>query len=105
MRRRKENEISRDSSILTLRIVQGDETINEKEGGARKGRGRGRGKGRGRGQYHNNRGGHAVGTPPSSSPIQNDQLAVNKQPPGPRMPDGTRGFAVGRGKPLSTTST
>jgi La-related protein 7 len=26
---------------------------------------------------------------------------VAKQPPGPRMPDGTRGFSMGRGKPVA----
>ncbi|KAJ0972951.1 hypothetical protein J5N97_020910 [Dioscorea zingiberensis] len=83
----------------------GEET-NDKEGGNRRGKGRGwGGKGRGRGQYHNNNktGGHAVGTPPSSHPIHSEQLAAAKQPPGPRMPDGTKGFTMGRGKPLTTT--
>jgi len=66
------------------------------------GRGRGRGgRGRGRGQYygHNSRDAHhPVGTPPSEHPV------VPKPPPGPRMPDGTRGFTMGRGKPLNTTT-
>ncbi|KAH7572711.1 hypothetical protein JRO89_XS03G0001500 [Xanthoceras sorbifolium] len=83
----------------------GEEHINEKEGGQRKGRNRGRGKGRGRGgdrgqHYHNHRGNH-VGTPPSNNPIGSEQAIVGKQPPGPRMPDGTRGFAMGRGKPVA----
>ncbi|KAL5997927.1 hypothetical protein ACLOJK_008861 [Asimina triloba] len=74
----------------------------DKESGARRaGRARGRGKGRGRGQHYNNRGGHPVGTPPSNNSMLNDQPALSKQPPGPRMPDGTRGFTFGRGKPLS----
>uniref|UniRef100_J3NC90 HTH La-type RNA-binding domain-containing protein n=2 Tax=Oryza brachyantha TaxID=4533 RepID=J3NC90_ORYBR len=68
------------------------------------------------GQHHNhhgsnhhhqgsNRGGaHHVGTPPNqqqAKPEQHLQLPIGatKQPPGPRMPDGTRGFALGRGKP------
>eukprot|EP00262_Sarcandra_glabra_P006548 TRINITY_DN18887_c0_g1_i1.p1 TRINITY_DN18887_c0_g1~~TRINITY_DN18887_c0_g1_i1.p1 ORF type:complete len:445 (+),score=66.48 TRINITY_DN18887_c0_g1_i1:137-1471(+) len=82
----------------------GEEIVNGKDGGAKKGRGRGRGKGRGRGQHHNNRGIHTVGTPPSSNSVQNEQSVVAKQPPGPRMPDGTRGFAMGRGKPLVTNT-
>lgn len=28
-------------------------------------------------------------------------IEVSKRPPGPRMPDGTRGFTMGRGKPLA----
>ncbi|KAG2722342.1 hypothetical protein I3760_02G124500 [Carya illinoinensis] len=81
----------------------GDEHVNEKDGGQRRGRSRGRGKGRGRGQYHhnvNNRANH-VGTPPSNNIVNIEPSTVAKQPPGPRMPDGTRGFAMGRGKPVT----
>ncbi|XP_030492105.2 la-related protein 6B isoform X1 [Cannabis sativa] len=76
---------------------------NEKEGGQKKGRSRGRGKGRGRGQYHhNNRGNNMAGTSPSNN-LVGMEAGVTKQPPppGPRMPDGTRGFAMGRGKPVA----
>ncbi|XP_062202325.1 la-related protein 6B-like [Phragmites australis] len=92
-----------------------EENFNDKEVPKHgKGRGRGgRGRGRGNHQYNNqhynhhgsNRGGaHPVGTPPHNliiKPEQHQQLPIgaNKQPPGPRMPDGTRGFAMGRGKP------
>ncbi|CAL4911116.1 unnamed protein product [Urochloa decumbens] len=99
-----------------------DETFNEKEVLKRgKGRGRGgRGRGRGNHQYSNhhqynnqhnqnhynhhggNRGGaHPVGTPPHNLINKPEQLPVgaSKLPPGPRMPDGTRGFTMGRGKP------
>ncbi|OEL37485.1 La-related protein 6B [Dichanthelium oligosanthes] len=65
------------------------------KGGMRQGRGRGRGgRGRGRGQYygHGRDAHHPIGTPPSEHPV------VPKPPPGPRMPDGTRGFTMGRGK-------
>lgn len=90
-------------------VGQNDENFNEKDGILRRGRGWGRGGRRGRGQHHNNNrgGGHLVGTPPSSHSIHSDreQLVANKQPPGPRMPDGTRGFTLGRGKPVSSTST
>ncbi|XP_072950298.1 la-related protein 6B [Typha angustifolia] len=85
-----------------------DETFTEKDVGARRGKGRGRGRGRGRGHYHNNNrngGNHPVGTPPSSHVIHVEQpLGANKQPPGPRMPDGTRGFTMGRGKPVTPAS-
>ncbi|XVE97184.1 hypothetical protein REPUB_Repub02eG0289500 [Reevesia pubescens] len=86
-----------------------EEHSNDKEGGQKKGRNRGRGKGRGRAQHHNNhhnsRGNH-VGTPPSASSnlVTNEQATVAKQPPGPRMPDGTRGFAMGRGKPVAVNT-
>jgi len=42
-----------------------------------------------------------VGTPPSSITCNNELPTVAKQPPGPRMPDGTRGFSMGRGKPVA----
>lgn len=67
--------------------------------GGRRGRGRGWGRGRGRGQLISGRG-HPVGPPqsPSSSIIE----FQGKQPPGPRMPDGTRGFTMGRGKSFAS---
>ncbi|XP_076900810.1 la-related protein 6B-like isoform X2 [Bidens hawaiensis] len=82
---------------------QGEDHPNDKEGGHKKGRNRGRGKGRGRLQYnnhHNNRGNH-MATPPSTNPVNTEHPVIGKQPPGPRMPDGTRGFSLGRGKPVS----
>lgn len=96
------------STVLWIPIWQGEE-VNDKEDVVRRAKGRGRGgRGRGRGHHHNNHhhnnnktGGHAIGTPPSSHPIQPEQPAIAKQPPGPRMPDGTRGFTIGRGKPVA----
>ncbi|XP_076895586.1 la-related protein 6B-like isoform X2 [Bidens hawaiensis] len=82
--------------------VQEDHS-NDKEGGHKKGRNRGRGKGRGRPQYnnhHNNRGTH-MAAPTSTNPVNTEHPVIGKQPPGPRMPDGTRGFSLGRGKPVS----
>ncbi|PIA29572.1 hypothetical protein AQUCO_05800007v1 [Aquilegia coerulea] len=76
-----------------------EECNHDKEGGARRSRGRGRGKGRSRGHHHNIRGSH-VGTPPTTNSMHNEQSTANKQPLGPRMPDGTRGFVMGRGKPV-----
>ncbi|KAL8262774.1 hypothetical protein R6Q59_024123 [Mikania micrantha] len=81
--------------------VQVEDHPNDKESGQKKGRSRGRGKGRGRPQYnhHNNRGAHVV--TPQTNPVNTDHPVIGKQPPGPRMPDGTRGFSMGRGKPVS----
>ncbi|XP_062191972.1 la-related protein 6B-like [Phragmites australis] len=82
---------------------QADDGFHDK-GGMRQGRGRGRGgRGRGRGQYYGNSrdAHHPIGTPPSS---HGEHPAVPKPPPGPRMPDGTRGFTLGRGKPLNPSN-
>ncbi|MED6206185.1 hypothetical protein PIB30_024478 [Stylosanthes scabra] len=70
----------------------------DKESGQRKGR---RGRGKGRGRVHS-RANNQLGTPASNSnnSILTEQVAA-KQPPGPRMPDGTRGFSMGRGKPVA----
>lgn len=80
----------------------------EKEGGQKKSRNRGRGKGRGRGHHNNhqnNRGIH-VGSPPMNNAINGDHPIVAKQqPPGPRMPDGTRGFSMGRGRQITVNTT
>ncbi|VAI86776.1 unnamed protein product [Triticum turgidum subsp. durum] len=79
--------------------AQGEDGFYDKAG-MRQGRGRGRGgRGRGRGQYHGQSrdGGHPIGTPPSNHSAEHP--VVSKPPPGPRMPDGTKGFAMGRGKP------
>ncbi|KAK6914436.1 hypothetical protein RJ641_021757 [Dillenia turbinata] len=88
-------------------LPDGEEHINDKDGGQRKGRNRGRGKGRGKSQHqnqhqnhHGGRGSH-VGTPPTANLQSNEAQVVAKQPPGPRMPDGTRGFSMGRGKPVT----
>ncbi|ERN07000.1 la-related protein 6A isoform X2 [Amborella trichopoda] len=56
-------------------------------------RGRRRGRGKGHGQHHND--GHGAGLVCGISGSE----APMKQPPGPRMPDGTRGFTMGRGRP------
>lgn len=96
------------SFYLLLCLLQREEQGNEKDGGGqRRVRNRVRGKGRGRSQYHHNHNnnhnhGNHVGTPPSSSSTTIEQAGTMKQqPPGPRMPDGTRGFVMGRGKPVS----
>ncbi|XP_024982633.1 la-related protein 6B isoform X1 [Cynara cardunculus var. scolymus] len=90
------------SEVQSNENVQGEDHSNEKEGGHKKLRNRGRGKGRGRPQYnhHNNRGTHMV-TPPSTNCVNTEHPVIGKQPPGPRMPDGTRGFSMGRGKAVA----
>lgn len=79
----------------------GEEHNFDRESGQRKGRSRGRGKGRSRSHCHQlfSRTNH-IGTPPSNNVIPVEQV-VAKQPPGPRMPDGTKGFSMGRGKPVA----
>ncbi|CAN4076969.1 unnamed protein product [Withania somnifera] len=94
--------------------------------GQRRGRGRGKGHGQGRGrpQFHqNNRGSHlgapisnmnrgsSVGNAPSNinriglgQPVF-EQSAAAKQSSVPRMPDGTKGFSMGRGKPMAIITT
>ncbi|KAK4729492.1 hypothetical protein R3W88_022480 [Solanum pinnatisectum] len=94
--------------------------------GQRRGRGQGRGRGKGQGQrrgrpqsHQNNRGGH-LGAPISNlnrgSNVRNalsninraglgqpvlEQSAAPKQSSVPRMPDGTKGFSMGRGKSMA----
>ncbi|KAG8048133.1 hypothetical protein GUJ93_ZPchr0008g11772 [Zizania palustris] len=83
---------------------QADDGYHDK-GGTRQGRGRGRGgRGRGRGQYygHSRDVSHPIGTPPSNHGALADH--PSKPPPGPRMPDGTRGFTMGRGKPVNPSN-
>ncbi|XP_021774743.1 la-related protein 6B [Chenopodium quinoa] len=87
---------------------QAEEPILEKEGGQKKSRNRGRGKGRGRGHHnhHQNNRGHHVGSPPVNNVMNAEHPIVAKQqPPGPRMPDGTRGFSMGRGRPIAVNTT
>ncbi|KMT00563.1 hypothetical protein BVRB_9g218610 [Beta vulgaris subsp. vulgaris] len=78
----------------------------ETSGGLKRlGSGRMRVKTKGRAQCHNDRGllsspTHSIGA------VQCDTLLLTKQiTKGPRMPDGTRGFTMGRGKPITSTST
>ncbi|KAL0398343.1 UNVERIFIED_CONTAM: La-related protein 6A [Sesamum radiatum] len=59
---------------------------------------RGGNRGRGRRQKYHGTNGHGHGTQYSSHGIE-----PSKPPPGPRMPDGTRGFTLGRGRPLATS--
>ncbi|KAF9608682.1 hypothetical protein IFM89_010466 [Coptis chinensis] len=71
--------------------------------GPKKGWSRIRAKCRGHGQSNN---GHGPISPTAQSSSCNQSDASTKQqtPRGPRMPDGTRGFTVGRGKPVTLTA-
>ncbi|KAI6677881.1 hypothetical protein NL676_038677 [Syzygium grande] len=68
--------------------------------GSKKGWARGRGKSRGRAQTYNAHGVLAP-SPQAGNTITFQSEAISKQmSKSPRMPDGTRGFTMGRGKPI-----
>ncbi|KAI3456018.1 hypothetical protein Pfo_012681 [Paulownia fortunei] len=69
-----------------------DHLSREKNGHKARNRGRGR-----RQKYHGTNE-HGHGTQFLAHGIE-----PSKPPPGPRMPDGTRGFTLGRGRPLATS--
>jgi La-related protein 7 len=76
-----------------------DDTPDEEDGehlSREKNGHRDRGRNRGRPRRHNYRSinGLGHGSTSSTHPIES-----SKPPPGPRMPDGTRGFTLGRGRP------
>ncbi|KAK8518817.1 hypothetical protein V6N13_017915 [Hibiscus sabdariffa] len=68
--------------------------------GLKKGWSKSRGKLRGCAQSHSGRG-LLSGSPQPSNAVQ-CEASVKQMSKGPRMPDGTRGFTMGRGKPLSS---
>ncbi|KAF5207042.1 La-related protein [Thalictrum thalictroides] len=70
---------------------EGNHSLDEKAGRSRRSRGRGQF----RVQKQNNANGHGLGSAPTGSRSE----GFSKPPPGPRMPDGTRGFTMGRGRP------
>ncbi|KAF3451117.1 hypothetical protein FNV43_RR07206 [Rhamnella rubrinervis] len=78
-----------------------DDTPDEEDGDQvhkeKNGQQRGRNQGRGGRQKHRGTNGHGHGTSWSSHAHE-----PSKPPPGPRMPDGTRGFTMGRGRPPVT---
>ncbi|KAH9656235.1 La-related protein 6C [Citrus sinensis] len=80
--------------------VAENNNVEENSGGSKKGWARGRGKGRGRAQSHNSR--SLLTPPPQSSNATQNEASAKQTFKGPRMPDGTRGFTMGRGKPLSS---
>ncbi|XP_016485807.2 la-related protein 6B [Nicotiana tabacum] len=76
-----------------------------------KGQGQGQGRGHGRPQFHQNNCGGSVKSAPSNinrvglgQPVF-DQSAAAKQSSVPRMSDGTKGFSMGRGKPMAIKTT
>lgn len=74
--------------------------VVEDAAGSKKGWARGRGKLRGRALTYN---GHGVLAPsPQAGNTITVQYEIMAKPmsKGPRMPDGTRGFTMGRGKPI-----
>ncbi|CAH2046222.1 unnamed protein product [Thlaspi arvense] len=80
------------------------DTPAEDDGGHKNGN---KSRGQGRGRRSNQQGNNGHGSSPSSSSFHHNYsnnnhhpVEVSKRPPGPRMPDGTRGFTMGRGKPL-----
>uniref|UniRef100_M1CFF4 Lupus la ribonucleoprotein n=2 Tax=Solanum tuberosum TaxID=4113 RepID=M1CFF4_SOLTU len=76
--------------------------VEDGVGSAKKAWNKGRGKLRMRPQIHGGRGLLAA-LPQSSSSSGLGEGPVRQVTKGPRMPDGTRGFTMGRGKPLTAT--
>ncbi|XP_022726602.1 la-related protein 6C-like [Durio zibethinus] len=75
-----------------------ENTAEDNAVGSKKGWAKGRGKGRGRVQNHSGRALLAASPQPNNA-VQ-CEASVKLMSKGPRMPDGTRGFTRGRGKPL-----
>lgn len=62
----------------------------------------GKGKGKGRGwPQHSTNGGSNSRNPAVEVSTSTEKLPTAKAHPVPRMPDGTRGFGAGRGKPVA----
>ncbi|KAK4340252.1 hypothetical protein RND71_041714 [Anisodus tanguticus] len=79
-----------------------DNNVEDGVGSPKKSWNKGRGKLRMRPQIHGGRGLLAA-LPQCSSGSGLSEGLVRQVTKGPRMPDGTRGFTMGRGKPLATT--
>ncbi|KAD6454249.1 hypothetical protein E3N88_08955 [Mikania micrantha] len=73
---------------------------NNAEEGSKKGWARGCGKSKIRISGQTGRGVHSQ-SPQSSGSTHSETPSPKQSPKGPRMPDGTRGFTMGRGKPMS----
>ncbi|CAK8577548.1 unnamed protein product [Lathyrus sativus] len=94
------SETAEDSSHPSNTEVCAENNGDETSVGSKKGWARGRGKGRGRTQNHTGRG--LLAPPSPSGSLVLSEISTKPNAKGPRMPDGTRGFAVGRGKPISS---
>ncbi|KAL3643630.1 hypothetical protein CASFOL_014445 [Castilleja foliolosa] len=82
-----------DEDVVHLSKEKNDVNLPKEKNGQK-----GRNRGRGRRQYHHGTNGHGHGTQ-----IASHGLEPSKPPPGPKMPDGTRGFTMGRGRPIVAT--
>jgi len=96
-------ESSEDSSQPNNIYSAIESNAEENSVGTKKGWARGRGKSRGRAQSHIGRGLIAFSPQLCSSGVH-CEASAKQASKGPRMPDGTRGFTMGRGKPLSTAA-
>ncbi|TKY71983.1 La-related protein 6A [Spatholobus suberectus] len=76
-----------------------EDTLEEEDGEKDKGGPRYRNQGRSRKLKYRAGNGMGHGSTPSTHAVE-----ASKPPPGPKMPDGTRGFAIGRGRPPVPTS-
>ncbi|XP_061367119.1 la-related protein 6C [Gastrolobium bilobum] len=94
------SETAEDSSHPNNTESFGETNVDENSVGSKKGWARGRGKGRGRTQSHTGRG--LLAPPSQSSSIVLCEASTKLNTKGPRMPDGTKGFTMGRGKPISS---
>ncbi|MED6212478.1 hypothetical protein PIB30_083682 [Stylosanthes scabra] len=91
-----------DSSHPNNTELIAETNVDESSVASKKGWARGRGKGRGRTPTHAGRG---LLTPPSQpNGIVLCEASTKSNTKGPRMPDGTRGFTIGRGKPINSSA-
>ncbi|KAH7575189.1 hypothetical protein ACOSP7_005369 [Xanthoceras sorbifolium] len=93
-------DFAEDSSHPNHPELVGENSAEENAMGSKKGWARGRGKTRGRAQSHSGRG--LLAPSPQSSSATQSEASAKQTSKGPRMPDGTRGFTMGRGKPLNS---
>ncbi|KAL7236661.1 hypothetical protein ACSBR1_019876 [Camellia fascicularis] len=97
------HESAEDSSLSHISELIADNNDEENSAGTKKGFGRGRGKPRPRTQSQSHNGRCLLSPSPQSSGSIQFEAFAKQTTKGPRMPDGTRGFTMGRGKPLTTT--
>ncbi|KAK6116785.1 hypothetical protein DH2020_049518 [Rehmannia glutinosa] len=72
--------------------------VRNNVGGSGKGKGRGHSRGR---PHHPTNGGNVLGYPPLEISGNTEKMNIAKGSSVPRMPDGTKGFSVGRGKSVA----
>ncbi|KAL0402776.1 UNVERIFIED_CONTAM: La-related protein 6B [Sesamum radiatum] len=77
--------------------IAGNAKAKAKAKAKSKGKGQGQGQGRGRPQHLVNGG---IYPPPVEVSVSSEKPTAAKTSPVPRMPDGTKGFSMGRGKPV-----